>query len=104
MEGPVDCVCREEVVVVQVLDEKKTGKAPQPSDVSLELIAACGGVGLHVMAEMYQRILDEIGMPAQWDLSTVVPIFKQKIDVRNCICSRALKLLEHGVKVMERVL
>ena len=38
VEGPVDCVSKEEVV--QVLMEMKTGKAPGPSDVSLELIAA----------------------------------------------------------------
>ena len=30
----------------------KTGKAPGPSEASLELIAASGGVGIHVMAEI----------------------------------------------------
>ena len=29
-------------------------KAPGPSDVSMELIAASGGVGIQVMAEIYQ--------------------------------------------------
>ena len=33
----------------------KTGKAPGPSEVSLELIAASGGVGFQVMAETCQR-------------------------------------------------
>ena len=32
----------------------KTGKAPEPSKVSPELIAASGGVGIHVMAEICQ--------------------------------------------------
>ena len=40
VEGLVVCVSREEVL--QVLNEMKTGKAPGPSDVSLELIAASG--------------------------------------------------------------
>ena len=32
----------------------KTGKAPGPSEVSLELIAASGGVGIQVMADICQ--------------------------------------------------
>ena len=43
-------------------------------------------------------------MPAEWALSIMVPIFKGKGDIRNCSCHRAVKLLEYGVKVVERVL
>ena len=43
-------------------------------------------------------------MPVEWDLSIVVPIFKGKGDIRNCSCNRAVKLLEYGTKVVERVL
>ena len=43
-------------------------------------------------------------MPVEWALSIMVPIFKGKGDIRNCICNRAVKLLEHSMKVMERVL
>ena len=50
VEGPVVCVSREEVL--QALNKMKTGKAPGPSEVSLELIAASGGVGIQVMAEI----------------------------------------------------
>ena len=42
-------------------------------------------------------------MPAEWALSMVVPIFKGKGDIRNCSCYGAVKLLEHGVKVVEWV-
>ena len=45
-----------------------------------------------------------IGMPVEWALSIVFPIFKGKDDIRNCRCYRAVKLLEHGMKVVERVL
>ena len=54
VEGPVVCLCREEVL--QALNETKTGKAPEPSDLSLELIAASGGVGIQVMAEICQSL------------------------------------------------
>ena len=36
----------------------KTGKAPGPSEVSLELIAVSGVVGIQVMAEICQKVLD----------------------------------------------
>ena len=52
VEGLVVCVGRENVL--QVLNELKTGKAPGPLEVSLELIAASGGVGIKVMAEICQ--------------------------------------------------
>ena len=52
MEGAVVCVSREEVI--QTLNEMKIGKVHGPSEVSQELIAVCGGVGIHVMAEICQ--------------------------------------------------
>ena len=56
------------------------------------------------MAEICHKVLDEFGMPAEWILSIVVPIFNGKGDIRNCSCYRGVKLLEHGMKVVERVL
>ena len=43
-------------------------------------------------------------MPAESALSMVVPIFKGKGDIRNCCCFRAVKLFEHGMNVVKRVL
>ena len=34
----------------------KTGKAPGPSEVSLESVATSGEVGTQVMVEIYQRV------------------------------------------------
>ena len=56
------------------------------------------------MAEIYQKVLDGFGMPTEWTLSIVVPIFKGKDDIRNCSCYRSVKLLEHRMKVVDRVL
>ena len=43
-------------------------------------------------------------MPAEWAVSIVVPIFMGKGDIRNCGCYVAVRLLEHGMKVVERML
>ena len=82
----------------------KTGKAPGPSEVLLELIGAIRGVGIQVMAEICQEVLDRFVMTAEYFLRIVVSIFKGKGDNRNCSCYQAVKLLGHGMNVVERVL
>ena len=42
-------------------------------------------------------------MPGKWALSIVIPIFKGMGDIRNCLCYRAVRLIEYGM-VMEWVL
>ena len=102
VEGPVSCLSREEIL--QALNEMKTGKASSHSEVSLEFIAASGGVGIQVMAEICLKVLDGFGMPVEWALSIVVSFVKGKGDIRKCTCYGAMKLLEHGMMVVERVL
>ena len=51
VESAVVCISGE--VVVLALNEIKTGKVAGPLCVSLELIAASGGVGIQVMGEIY---------------------------------------------------
>ena len=43
-------------------------------------------------------------MPVEWVLKIVVQIFKGICDIRNCSYYSAMKLLEHGMKVVEWVL
>ena len=47
VDGSADCVCGEDVV--QALSKMTAGKGSGSSDVSLELIAASWGVGVHQM-------------------------------------------------------
>ena len=94
VEGPVVCVSRKEVL--QALNEMKAGKAPGPSVVSLELIAASGGVGIQMMnIYICQKVLDGFGMPVERPLCIVVSIFKGKCDIWNCSCYGAVKLLRN---------
>ena len=43
-------------------------------------------------------------MPVEWALSIVLPIFMGTGDIGNSSCYGAVKLLELGMKVVERVL
>ena len=102
VSGPVECVSKEEVA--KAIKDMKTGKAVGPSAVSVELIAASGEIGINVMRELCQGILEGKEMPEDWALSTVVPIFKGKGDAMSCDAYRGVKLLEHALKIVERVL
>ena len=48
--------------------------------------------------------LNGFGMPAEWALCMLVTIIKGKGDIWNCSCYGGVKLLEHGMKVVERML
>ena len=52
VEGPIVCKSREDVL--QTLCDRKTGKTLGPTEVSSELIAASGGIGIQVMDEICQ--------------------------------------------------
>ena len=101
-EGPVKNVAREEMAMV--IKVMKPGKAAGPSEVYAEMISARGEKGVSVMVELCKRVLDRKGMPDEWQTSVLVSIFKGKGDVRNCSTYREVKLLEHAMKIVERVL
>ena len=68
------------------------------------MISACGEVGVTVMVSLCQRMLDRKKIPGEWQTNVLVPIFKGKGDVRNCNTYRGVQLLEHTMKIVERVL
>ena len=48
------------------------------------MISVSGEVGVSVMVELFQRMLDGKGMPDEWQTSVLIPIYKRKGNVRNC--------------------
>ena len=81
-EGLIKNVTRKEMAMA--IKVMKPGKAARPSEVCEEMISASGEVGVSVMVELCQRVLDGKKMPDEWQTSVLVPIFKGKGDVRNC--------------------
>ena len=82
----------------------RLGKAAGLSEVTAEMIVAGDRIAAEMMLQLCQRDLDGKGIPDEWKTSVVVPIFKGKGDVMNCGSYRGVKLLEHGMKIIERVL
>ena len=102
VEGPVEEVTYEEVI--KAMNKMKLGKAAGPSEVNMDMIMACGKFGVGVRKKLCQRVLDGKGMPEEWKTSVVVPICKEKGDVIDCGAYRGVKLLEHAMRIVERVL
>ena len=102
IERPVEGVTDEEVI--EAMNKMKLGKAAGPSKVNMDTEIASGKFGVGVIKKLCQRVFDGKGMPEEWKTSVVVPIFKGKGDVMNCRAYRGVKLLEHAMKIVERVL
>ena len=51
-------------------------KSPEPSAVYAEIILASGEVGIKVLMEHCQRILDGKGMPVDWATSVAIHLCK----------------------------
>ena len=67
-------------------------------------MSSLGEQGLRMMTEMMEAVWREGKIPRGWEKSEIVPIYKQKGDPLDCGNYRGIKLLEHMLRVMERVL
>ena len=101
VEGPCELISEREVE--EAIRDMKAGKAGGPSEVVGEMLKAAGRKGVRMMAELCNQVVREGKIPSEWELSTLIPIYKGKGDPMECGSYRAVKLLEHGMKVLERV-
>ena len=102
VEGPVKKVAR--IEIVEAMQKIKSEKTTGPSEVSVEMMVASGEIGIKVMMDLCQLVLDDRETPDEWKTSAIVPIFKGKGDVMSCRSYKGVKLLEHAMKIVERVL
>ena len=70
----------------------------------MDMIIASGTFGVGVIKNLCHRVFDGKGMPEVWKTSAVVPMFKGKGIVMDGGAYRGVKLLEHAMKIVERVL
>ena len=102
IEGEVEDISTEEVKAA--LKDMKKGKACGISGVCSEFLTCSGDVGVEAMTSICNSILNGESMPQDWMDSLLVPLYKGKGDARECGSYRGVKLLEHGMKVLERIL
>jgi hypothetical protein len=102
-DGGEDHIIKEEEVA-RALKRLKEGKAAGQSGIVAELLKGAGEAGVKEMTELCNLIVSKGHIPEDWKQSILVPIFKGKGDPMECGSYRGIKLLEHAMKVVERVL
>jgi len=99
--GPINKITFQEVRLA--LWKMKCGKAMGPSGV-VEMLVAAGDVGVQWMVDLCNAIVQEGKVPDDWCSSWIVSVYKGKGDAIDCGSYRGIKLLEHAMKVFERVM
>ena len=90
--------------VRRALRKMKNGKASGTSGVVAEMLLASGEIGIERLTELFNRVIREELVPEDWNTSTIVNCFKNKGEATERGNYRGLKLLEHAMKVFERVI
>ena len=81
----------------------KRCKAAGLSGLITEMIQATGDIGTQWILDLCIGIVKEGCIPGDWKSSVVLPINKGKGDPMECGSYRGIKLLEHAMKVVERI-
>jgi len=69
----------------------------------LEMIQPTGDIGTQWILDLCNGIVKEGCISEDWKPSVVLPIYKVKGDPMECGSYRGIKLLEHAMKVVERI-
>lgn len=90
--------------VRKALKRMKLGKAVGPDDIPIEAWKCLGTLGIEILTKLFNQILESEVMPEDWRKSILVPIYKNKGDAQECGNYRGIKLMNHVMKLWERVL
>ena len=82
----------------------RSGKAAGPSGVVAKMLKASGDVGVQWVTDLCNSIVREGKVPNDWKKSWMVNVYKGKGDALECGSYRGIKLLDHVMKVVERVI
>ena len=82
----------------------KSCKAPGPSGVISDRLKAAGDASSKWVADVCNAVVKELKIPKDWRNIWMVNVFKGKGDGLKCGSYRSIILLEHVMKIFERVL
>ena len=86
------------------MKQANNGKAGGPTGLVAEMIQAAGEDRIKWLRSVCNQALKEGVVPDDWKKSVLVPVFKGKGDAMDCGAYRGLKILEHAMKIYERML
>jgi len=101
-EGVVCMITKEEVK--RSLKKVGKNKAPGLSGVTAEMILVEEDLSVEWLVDVINGIVKEGHIPSEWRDSVLIPLYKGKGDPLDCGSYRGVKLLEHAMKVVKRVI
>ena len=102
MHGPLEEISIEEVR--SAIHKMKNDKSTGPTGVAAEMLKASGESGARWMSDLFNTVVKKGIIPEDWSKSWMVSIFRGKGDALECNSYRGITLLEHALKVFERVI
>lgn len=96
--------CFTEVENKKAIHKLKIGKAAGGDRVINEYIKSTVEIFLPVYVTLFNRILDTSVIPEDWLLGLIVPIYKNKGDVKDCNNYRGITLLSYLGKRFTNIL
>ena len=81
----------------------KNGKGAAPSGVVVEMLKAAPDICCKIIADLMNAIIYEDKVPADWSDNIIVSLFKGKGDALNRNSYLGLRLADHVLKVIERM-
>ena len=89
--------------VAKAILKIKSGKAAGPSEIVGEMVLASNGSCTQLITALINAIIRSGRVPVDWDNSFIISIFKGKGDALDRGSYRGLKLLDHIMKILERI-
>ena len=99
IEWPIVDITKREVK--EALKGMKRGKSGGPSKVTTEMLKALGEKGEVYIHRLLELMWAEERIPADWRLSLIIKNRGDALEGKNY---RGIKLLEHVMKIMEKIL
>ena len=101
----------EETAVEEIKEEEvaaatrrmKRGKAVGPNNIPVEAWRVLEWLGVEILIDMFEKIMETEKLPDEWS-STLIPIFKNEADIKECKNYRGIKLTSHTLKIWERII
>ena len=102
ISGPAVKIERE--TVIKAIGKMKSGKATGPTGIVIDMLKASGDVCIDLVTELINDIIADGVIPQDWQVSYIINRYKGKGDAVERGNYRGLKLLDHIMKLLERII
>ena len=101
VDGPPPPITDE--MVTKALAKMKPGKSSSPSGIIVEMLKTTGSKCIDFLHQPIKSFVKHGKIPEDWEISFILNFYKGKGDALNRWNYRGLKLTEHVMKVMEKI-